>query len=82
MTTVADLVFEQEFSHLQQVAESRGWELTRIDGPGFILVLPAYDGSTFALRVVCDNYPRLPPVWHWYNPRRLSENAALSDVRP
>lgn len=74
MPTVADLVFEQEFSDLRQVAESRGWGLTRIDGPGFILVLPAYDESTFALRVVCDSYPRLPPVWRWYNPRTLESD--------
>ena len=74
MATVTTLVFEEEFGHLQGIAENRGWELTRIGGPGFILVLPARDASHFALKVICENYPSLPPIWHWYNLKTYALN--------
>ena len=67
MATVTDLVFEEQFGHLRQVAEHKDWELTRTAEPGFILVLPARDGSNFALQVICTDYPGLPPIWRWYN---------------
>ena len=67
MVTVTDLVFAEQFGHLREVAEHKHWDLTCIDGPGFILILPARDGSRFALQVICSNYPTLPPIWNWYN---------------
>ena len=74
MATVTDLVFEEEFGHLHQVAESRSWDLAQIDGPGFILVLPARDESCFSLQVICDNYRRLPPIWQWHNTKTHVSN--------
>ena len=74
MATVAEVLFEEEFGHLFQVAENRGWDLKRIDGPGFILVLPARDGSRFALQVICEHYKRLPPIWRWYNTTTHTSN--------
>ena len=68
MATAAELVFAEQFGHLRQVAESRGWDLTQTDGPGFILGLPARDGSRFALQVTCENFPGTPPIWRWCNP--------------
>ena len=79
MATVTDLVFEEEFGHLCQVAENRGWDLTQIDGPGFILVLPARDESYFALRVICDDYRSLPPILRWHNTKTHASNQ-LSDT--
>ena len=67
MATVTDLIFTEEFGHLREVAENRGWDLMRIEGPGFVLILPARDGSRFALRVNCEAYKTLPPTWRWCN---------------
>ena len=74
MATVTERVFQEQFGHLRQVAESRGWDLKRIDGPGFILVLPARDESHFALRVICDKFPSLPPIWNCYNTETRQAN--------
>lgn len=67
MATVTELVFAEQFGYLRQIAESRGWDLEQIDGPGFILGLPARDGSRFWLKVDCDGYATAPPAWHWYD---------------
>ena len=68
MATLTDLLFAEQFGHLREVAESRGWSLKQIEGPGFELVLPARDGSRFGLKVHCDGYPGTPPAWRWCNP--------------
>ena len=68
MTTLTDLVFAEQFGHLREVAEHRGWPLTQIEGPGIQLVLPARDGARFGLKVLCDGYPGTPAAWHWCNP--------------
>jgi len=68
VTTAAELVFAEQFAHLRQVADSRGWDLKEIDGPGFTLDLPTHDGSRLGLKVVCDNLPGMPPGWRWRNP--------------
>jgi hypothetical protein len=64
MATASDLVFEEQFGHLQENAGSREWPLVR----GFILGMEARDGSHYWLLVNCSDYPALPPEWHWYNP--------------
>lgn len=69
MATVTDLVFEEQFGQLLEVAVHRQWDLTRIDGPGFILGLSARDRSLFFLLVTCCDYPTFPPAWSWYNPK-------------
>lgn len=68
MASVTDLVFAEQFGHLREVAEHRGWSLKEIDGPGFELMLPARDGSHFGLKVLCDGYPQTPPAWRWCHP--------------
>lgn len=68
LATITDLVFAEQFGHLRNVAESRGWPLRQIDGPGFEIVLPARDRSRFGLRVLCDGYPGTPAAWRWSNP--------------
>ena len=68
MATVTDLVFAEQFGHLGEVAEHRGWPLEQIEGPGFELILPARDGSRFGLKVLCDGYPGTPAAWRWCNP--------------
>lgn len=67
MATVTDLVFNEQFGHLCEVAEHKQWDLARTDGPGFILTLPARDRSLFSLNVLCSDYPTLPPIWTWFN---------------
>ncbi len=64
---VTALVFNDEFSHLNSIAQNKHWHLTLTEVPGFILVLPARDGSKFVLQVECDNYPETPPSWRWTN---------------
>lgn len=62
LTTVTELVFAEQFGHLREVAEHRGWNLKQTGGSGFVLVLPARDGSQFGLKVECDGYPGTPPA--------------------
>lgn len=68
MATAAQLVFEEQYGHLSQVAGSKGWDLKRTDGPGFVLGLPARDGSRIFLQADCDGFQGTPPAWHWRNP--------------
>ncbi len=68
MATATDLVFAEQFGQLQEVARNRGWGLRQTDGPGFVLGLPARDGSLFWLKVACDGFQGMPPAWHWHNP--------------
>ncbi len=69
MTTATDLIFAEQFGCLRQIAEKRGWDLTENGDPGFVLGLPAKDGSRPHLKVTCDGFPGLPPTWHWFNPK-------------
>jgi hypothetical protein len=64
MATAGELVFEEQFGHLREIAASREWPLER----AFILGMKARDGSQYWLLVDCSDYPAMPPVWHWYNP--------------
>jgi hypothetical protein len=66
--TVAELVVAEELTPLAQVVAQRGWRLAMMNATTFVLVLPAKDGSTVQLLVECDNYPVLPPAWHFQNP--------------
>jgi hypothetical protein len=68
LATVTDLVFAEQFGHLREVAGNRGWDLKQTDGPGFVLGLPASDGSRFWLKAECDGFQGTPPAWHWHNP--------------
>ena len=63
MATAGELVFEEQFGHLREIAASREWPLERV----FILGMKARDGSQYWLLVDCSDYPALPPAWHWYN---------------
>jgi hypothetical protein len=74
--TATDLVFAEQFSHLREVADNRGWDLKEIEGPGFVLGLLASDESRFWLKVECDGFQGIPPAWHWHNP----ETGALDAV--
>ncbi|MCZ6772975.1 MAG: hypothetical protein O7G83_13500 [Proteobacteria bacterium] len=66
--TVTDLVFAEQFGHLSEVADHRGWSINQTAEPGLILVLPTRVGSCHGLKVVCDGYPGIPPAWQWCNP--------------
>ena len=68
MATATDLAFAEQFGHLRQIAEHKGWDLKEIDGPGFVLGLSACDGSRLWLKAECDGFQGKPPAWHWYNP--------------
>lgn len=69
MKSVTELVFEEQFGHLKEVAKHRNWGLTQIDEGKFILVLQARDESLFGLHVNCENFPAQPPTWCWCNPK-------------
>lgn len=74
MPTATELAFTEQFSHLCEIATSRAWDLRKDGCTGFLLALPARDGSRFWLKVECDGFPCSPPAWQWYNP----ENSALN----
>lgn len=66
MATAGELVFEEQFGHLWEIAVSQQWPLER--GQAFILGIKARDGQQYWLLADCTDYPILPPAWHWYNP--------------
>ena len=68
MATVTELVFAEQLRHLRDLATNRCWTLSLADGPRFFLLLPARDGTRFALAVDCEAYPGIPPAWRWCNP--------------
>jgi hypothetical protein len=68
MATATELVFAEQFGHLKQIAENRGWSLRETDGPGLILGMTARDGSRFSLKAICDRFQAVPPAWHWHDP--------------
>ena len=74
MATVTDLVFQEQFDHLCEVAAHKHWDLARTDEPGFVLGLPARDRSRFALQVICSDYPTVPPIWNWYDVKTGAPN--------
>ncbi len=81
MATATELVFAEQFGHLRQVAESHGWGLRETGGPGFVLTLPARDGSRFGLKVACDGFTGLPPVWQWCHPESEACGAPAATPR-
>ena len=69
MATLTELLFAEQFRHLSDLAERRGWTLCPAEGPRFSLHLPARDGTRFALAVDCEGYPGIPPAWRWCCPK-------------
>jgi hypothetical protein len=67
MATVAELTVAEEIVALKEVADGRGWPLNERDDLHFLLSLPASDETSFHLLVDCENYPVVPPAWHWCN---------------
>src|SRR5262249_39031067 len=67
MPTAAELLFAEQFKDLREIAANKGWDLEQTDGPGFVLSLPARDGSRLAHKVNRDGYKGNPWAWHWYN---------------
>ena len=68
MATANQLCLEDQLEALRQNAELHDyWHFDRIDPITFVLTLPDKNGSTVALLVNCQDYPIMPPSWHWYN---------------
>lgn len=67
MPTATELVFAQQFEDLREIAGNKGWDLEQTDGLGFVLGLPARDGSRLFLKADCEGFQGKPPAWHWYN---------------
>lgn len=67
VATACELVFAKQFEELRQNASLHGWSLELVGQDGFILDLPTKDGSNFSLLTKCNEYPEMPPAWHWYN---------------
>lgn len=68
MKTKTELIFDEHFVELREIAQNRGWILVQKDKLEFVLILPARDGSRFGLYVNCKNFPENPPIWRWCNP--------------
>lgn len=75
MATVTELTLEHEITAARQNAEMYSWPLRRVCSTVFTVTLPAKDRSNFSLYVECDDYPGLPPAWHWCNPETGSRGA-------
>ena len=68
MATAVELAYAEELGHLRENTLARGWELMEVGNMRFVIGLPARDGSRLWLLTECDDFPIMPPAWHWYNP--------------
>lgn len=68
MPTAADIILEEEGTHLHEISSSRGWVLQKLDSTKYIVRLPAKDGTWFHLLIDCEGYKEQPPAFNWYNP--------------
>jgi len=79
MLSVVELAFEEQFGHLEANAKTQPerWRVQRLCGPRFVLGISAKDQHWFELLVECEDFPLIPPAWHWYN----SEKERLDDTQ-
>ena len=70
MTVIAvdDLIVESQIQHVAEIAHARDWPFERVNQRCFRISLSAQDGEIFQLEVCCDEFPVLPPAFHWRNP--------------
>lgn len=80
LATVEQLIFDEQFGHLEELSVARAWCLIESPGPVFTLMLTARDKSHYWLKVECDDFPELPPAWHWFSPE--SGSVDIPDVTP
>lgn len=72
MPSLAEITVADELTHVRTVAEARDWYLNEMDSLHFLIGLPSADSRRFFLWVECENYPVVPPAWHWCDEK--SEN--------
>ena len=70
----------EELEPLRDLTQARGWTLKLLDPTSFVLGLVAKDDEAYWLKVCCDQYPALPPAWHWYEPE--SGQCGLAQATP
>ena len=65
---VADLIVEPQIQYVAEIARRRDWPFERVSPRRFRISLRAKDGQIFQLEVDCDEFPVMPPAFHWRNP--------------
>lgn len=65
MSTAPELVYRAQMEDLESIAIARSWQIQEIDDCSFQLAFPTHYNSLCYLFVECDDFPSLPPAWHW-----------------
>lgn len=65
MTTVAELLVNEELAHLREIAERWGWTMTDRGAGEVLLGLTAKEGEAFWLLIDTTGYPVRPAAFHW-----------------
>ena len=70
MTVIAvdDLIVEPQIQHVAEIARQRDWPFERVGPRRFRISLRAKDGQIFHIEGDCDEFPVIPPAFHWRNP--------------
>lgn len=66
--TVEDLNFDHEIAAVVENAQLHGWPFERVGARCFRVSLISRNGDTYELEVDCNDFPVLPPAFHWRNP--------------
>lgn len=69
MATATELLVEEEYGDLAQVAEDHGWKLSRLAPLWFVLGVPAKGARWLYVRCEAEGYPTRPPAWRWSDER-------------
>ena len=80
--SVSDLVVDSQIAHLEQVGEAHGWQFERVGSRCFRVGLTAQTGDVYHLEVACDEFPTLPPSFHWRNPETGRLDNLADSPRP
>jgi hypothetical protein len=67
MTTVTEIIVTEQVAHLREIAAAKVWGFEETVEGALALSIPAKDLYTFGLLVELDDFPVLPPSWHWKN---------------
>jgi hypothetical protein len=71
VTSVSDVLLDEELRHLRDICRGRGWNL---ETP-LVLSLPSKSHGLFHLRIDLSDYPTQPPAFHWTD----AEKSRLND---
>lgn len=66
-SAVDDLIVEKQIANVEENSMAHGLQFERISARRFRMSLTARNGDVYQIEVGCENFPTLPPSFHWRN---------------